>query len=50
MLKSFDEEFTIFLNVAEVKAQICDDANLFSSIYQNIKNSLVNLETCIKEL
>ena len=50
LLKSFNEEFTNFLNVAEVKAQISHDANLFSTICQNIKNDLVNLDTCIKEL
>ena len=30
--------------------QIPHDADLFSTIYQNIKNDLVNLDTCIKEL
>ena len=38
VLKSFDEEFTNLLNVAEAKAQISHDANLFSTICHNIKN------------
>ena len=50
MLKYFDEEFTNLLNVAESKAQISHDANLFSTICQNIKNDLISLNTCIKEL
>ena len=50
VLKYFHEEFTNFLNVVEVKAQISHDANLFSTICQNIKNNFVNLDTCIKEL
>ena len=50
VLNSFDEEFTNLLNVAEVKAQISHDDNLFSTICQNIKNDLFNLDTCIKEL
>ena len=50
MLKSFDEEFTNLLSVAETKAQISHDANLFSTICQNIKNDLISLDTCIKEL
>ena len=33
VLKSFDEEFTNLLNVAEEKAQISHDANFFSTIY-----------------
>lgn len=49
VLKYFDEEFTNLLNVAEAKAQISHNANLFSTIFQNIKNDLVNLDTCIKE-
>ena len=50
MLKSFDEELTNFLSVAEAKAQILHDANLFSTICQNIKNDFISLDTCIKEL
>ena len=50
MLKSFDEEFTNLLNVAEAKVQISHNANLFSTICQNIKNDLVDLDTCIKKL
>ena len=50
MLKSFDEDFTNLLNFAEAKAQISHDANVSSTIYQNIKNDSVNLDTCIKEL
>ena len=50
MLKSFDEEFTNLLNVAEAKAQISHDGNLFTTIFQNIKNDLISLDTCIKEL
>ena len=50
VLKYFDEEFTNSLNVVKPKAQIFHDANLFTTTYQNIKNELVNLDTCIKEL
>ena len=50
MLKSFDEEFTNLLNFVESKAQISHNANLFSTICQNIKNDLISLDTCIKEL
>ena len=50
MLKSFDEEFKNLLNVAESKAHMSHDANLFSNICQNIKNDLISLDTCIKEL
>lgn len=41
VLKSFDEEFSNLLNVAEEKAHISHDSNLFSTICQNIKNDLV---------
>ena len=50
VLKYFDEEFIDLLSVAESKAQISHDANLFSTICQHIKNDLLNLDTCIKEL
>ena len=43
VLKSFDEEFTNLLSVAEAKAQISHDANLFSTICQNIENDLISL-------
>lgn len=50
VLKSFDEEITNLLNVAETKTQISHDANLFRTICQNIKNDLISLDTCIKQL
>lgn len=50
VIQSFDLEFTNLPTVAESKAQVTHDANLFSTIYQNIRNDLVNLDTCIKEL
>ena len=49
-MKSFDDEFTNLLNVAESKAQIPHDANLCSTICQNIRNDLLSLDTCVKEL
>ena len=50
VLKPFNEEFTKLLNLVESKAQISHDANLFSTVCQNIKNDLISLDTCIKEL
>lgn len=50
VLKSFHEEFTNFLSVLEIKTQISHDANLFSTICQNIKNDLISLDTYINEL
>ena len=50
MLKYFDEEFKNLLNFVKSKAHISHDANLFNTICQNIKNNLISLDTCIKEL
>ena len=50
VVKSFYDEYTNFLDVAESKAQISHDDNLFSIVCQNIKNDLLSLDTCIKEL
>ena len=48
VLKSFDKEYTNLISVVESKAQISHDANLFSTMIQNIKNDLIILDTCIK--
>ena len=50
VVKSFDDEFTNFLNVVESKTQFYYDANLFSTIFQKNWNDLPSLDTCIKEL
>ena len=50
VLKSFHKDFTNLISIAESKAHISHDANLLSTMCQNIKNDLISLDTCIKEL
>ena len=48
--QAFDVEFTSLSKVVVAQSQAKHDAQMFDTIYQNIKNYLITLDTFIKTL
>ena len=50
MMRTSDAQFTTFLYIALVQAQIKHDASLFDTVCTNIRNDIQTLNVYIKEL